>query len=183
MKLRIGLFISITALILAIVLPIAIPGPQGERGPQGIQGIQGIQGEAGIQGIQGEKGDNGTIGPQGEKGDKGDTGEPGSMQGSWVLAGTLSGPGTMVVNATPNSPVKIFWVATSTENDSVLIVQLSADSGVNAWREISFLPGETKKGIEITLVNPNELQTLIISAKTGDFSGLVTNVYRFAPVV
>lgn len=44
------------------LLPVPIPGPQGDIGTQGIQGVDGLQG---IQGIQGPPGPTGPTGPTG----------------------------------------------------------------------------------------------------------------------
>jgi hypothetical protein len=178
------LVVAIVALMLSIILPTIVQGPVG---PQGIQGIQGLQGETGETGATGP---NGTIGPNGSQGPKGDVGEngsqgiPGTIRGAWVLVGTLTGLGSQSFNLSlgMNSPVKIFWRAISTSNDSCLIVKLVGDGseGSAIWRETSFIPLEEKCGIEVTLVNPNEAFTLTLQAKWGGFSYVTADIYRFA---
>lgn len=185
------MLVAVIALILAIVLPIAIPGPQGiqgvqgpigltgETGATGAQGIQGIQGIPGINGSQGEKGDTGEMGPQGE---------PGVIRGQWVLVGTVSSLSSQSFDLSVgnSSPIKIFFYASSdASNESCLVIKLLGDtSGVSAlWKEISFMPSETKGGTEITLINPVETFTLSLTAKRGGFTSITADIYRFAPPV
>ena len=179
MKIRIGLYLGITALLLAIILPFVVPGPQGETGPQGQQGIQGAQGIQGETGPQGIPGINGSVGEKGEKGDVGENGtqgEPGNLMGAWAIGTHLTGLGTTAVSPGTNSPIRVFWVATATEN-STLIVSLESAEGMVIWREIPFDSGETKKGIEFTLVNPTLSYTLSLSAKSGSFINVHADAY------
>jgi len=185
MKIRvsmISLSIAIVALILAIVLPIVIQGPQGIQGPVGPTGLTGA---TGAQGPNGSVGPNGTVGPQGEKGDKGDNGSQGPIgviRGSWVLVGDLVGTSeSFNLSLGMNSPIKVTWSATALDNDSVLIVKLIGDtSGDNAiWTEVAFSPHETKRGVETTLLNPSESFTLSMVVKAGDLTDLHASVYRF----
>jgi hypothetical protein len=63
-------------------------------------------------------------------------------------------------------------------NDSTLVVSLSSTSGETVvWREISFLSSESKRGIEFTLVNPTESYILTLTAKTGSFINVNTDIY------
>lgn len=188
MKIRMGLFalvIAVVALILACTLPVIIQGPTGLTGPQGPQGVQGDVGLQGIQGIQGLPGINGSVGPQGEKGDTGENGTqgiPGDIRGEWVLVNSLSGLGSLTFTLSPNSPVKVYWIATSLENDSCLIVSMMSfnTSKVAIWSEIAFTLGETIRDVDISLVNPNEPYTLSIQAKRGSFIEIHADVYRWA---
>lgn len=53
---------SLVVAVVAMVLAIVIPGPQGEVGPMGPQGEEGIQGPQGDQGSEGPVGDDGVNG-------------------------------------------------------------------------------------------------------------------------
>lgn len=53
---------SLVVAVVAMVLAIVIPGPQGEVGPMGPQGEEGIQGPQGNQGLEGPVGDDGVNG-------------------------------------------------------------------------------------------------------------------------
>jgi len=70
-------YFAVIIAIIALVIAVAVPGPQGIQGPQGPvgpQGEEGPRGEAGPQGEpgpQGPPGATGARGPQGEEGDGG----------------------------------------------------------------------------------------------------------------
>lgn len=175
--------LAITALILSVVLtgPIGPEGPPGEKGDKGDQGIQGIAGPVGPIGA------NGTQGPKGETGAIGPPGPVGNVRGEWISMGNLTSIGTKSYNVTlgANSPIKVLWVSTSSNESSVLIVKMIGDhSGtIGIWNEISFEPNELKRGTELTLVNPFEPYTLHLEIKKGNFSSSRAEVFRFVTVI
>jgi len=183
-KIKITLIIAVFALIMAIVLPLTIPGPVGPRGLTGPQGPIGLTGTQGEKGIQGDKGENGTQGPIGPQGEQGPQGEPGSIRGSWVLVSSFTGIGSHSVNlsAGQNSPIKIFWTADNLDNSTSVLVLELAGGAVEMHNEVSFLPYETKGGVEIALIDPSEeIFTLSSNAKIGNLNNVEITIYRFAP--
>ena len=91
---------SLIIAIMAMILAVAIPGPQGEigiAGPRGEQGLQGSQGEDGIDGDDGAQGSVGPPGPQGPPG--GDISRPAMVMGpADVKAWSGSTSATVIVS-------------------------------------------------------------------------------------
>ena len=181
MKIKFGIVALVVALV-AIASAFIITGPQGPRGEQGIQGIQGnpgANGSTGPRGFNGSQGPNGSIGPKGENGT---TGAPGHLRGAWVPIGNFTGNGSHSYNFIDASPIKIFWEASNGLNATTFIVKTTSNCNgdIIVWSEITLGPSESRKGIEVSLLNPQCDATVSITIKSGSLSSIKTTVYRFA---
>lgn len=192
MKLPVLTILAVCLAATGIVLAFAVPGPQGETGIQGPVGPTGPIGETGPggpQGIPGINGTNGTIGPMGPPGENGSVGPPGNIRGVWVSMGNLTSLGSKPYDITlgANSPIKVQWTASSSNETGVLVVKLIGDMTIThaIWHEIPFVANELKRGVEFTLVEPIESYTLSLVAKNGSFTDARAELFRFvtyAPV-
>jgi len=179
------MMLAVVALILAIALPFAIPGPTGPVGPQGPKGEIGLTGDTGPQGEKGDTGENGSVGPIGPTGANGSQGIPGvagTIEGTWEKLGTLTSLTSQSYTLGTHA-VKVFWYASAGSNESCLVIKLNGDTTGETvlWKETSFSPSETKGGTELCLINPSETFTLSLSKKGGDIISITADIYEFIP--
>ena len=59
----VSLVLAVFAIVMAVAMPLVIPGPEGEVGPEGLQGPAGADGADGDDGADGEDGPEGPPGP------------------------------------------------------------------------------------------------------------------------